>query len=534
MPLRKNPLHTPVSPPPTFLRRISLFGLISLTLLFAFAACEDGTITIEQTDDGAVVRSTGQSTQQSDPDATSSSGPTEPTATPRPRIPFPPESDGAALTALFDATGGESWQNNDGWLYTEDLGQWHGVTTDAAGRVTELNLRDNGLSGELPEELGYLSGLTELDLRDNQLGGALPPELGGLTGLEELYLSSNRFTGALPASLVALTGLTDLWFHDNQFSGELPPALGALPNLESATIWENKSTWAESCPPGLLADLVALVALYESAGGESWAERDNWLSDPAVASWSGVSIGGDGRVTGLDLSENGLSGELPPALGSLGSLTQLNLSGNQLGGELPTELGRLIGLTELHLHSNQLEGRLPAELGFLTGLTVLRVDNNQLDGSLPAELGNLADLTELHLHTNRLSGQLPAELSSLANLTELWLHDNQFSGELPSGLGNLADLERVSLWGNQLSWAESYPPGILADLVALMALYEVRRWRKLGQQLQLADRGAGRRMARCHRLQRTGHRTVNGQPGVERGNTAAVGQSDQPGKAVPL
>ena len=101
-----------------------------------------------------MVRSTGQSTQQSELGAPRSSGPTEPTATPRPRIPFPPLSDGAALTALFDATGGESWQNSDGWLYTEDLGQWHGVTTDAAGRVTELNLRDNRLSGELPEELG--------------------------------------------------------------------------------------------------------------------------------------------------------------------------------------------------------------------------------------------------------------------------------------------------------------------------------------------------------------------------------------------
>ena len=91
-----------------------------------------------------------QSTQQSELGEPRSSGPTEPTATPRPRIPFPPESDGAALTALFDATDGESWQNSDGWLYTEDLGQWHGVTTDAAGRVTELNLRDNRLSGELP------------------------------------------------------------------------------------------------------------------------------------------------------------------------------------------------------------------------------------------------------------------------------------------------------------------------------------------------------------------------------------------------
>ena len=263
------------------------------------------------------MRSTGQSTQQSDPDATPLLRPNRTHRhTPAPHSLSPAESDGAALTALFDATGGESWQNNDGWLYTEDLGQWHGVTTDAtdaAGRVTELNLRDNGLSGELPEELGYLSGLTELDLRDNQLGGALPPELGSLTGLEELYLSSNRFTGALPASLVALTGLTDLWIHDNQFGAEFPPgAWPPSPDWKARPSGKTSPLGRKAAPPGLLADLVALVALYESAGGESWAERDNWLSDPAVAALGAASpSAATGRVTGLDLSENGLSGELP-------------------------------------------------------------------------------------------------------------------------------------------------------------------------------------------------------------------------------
>ena len=63
---------------------------------------------------------------------------------------------------------------------------------------------------------------------------------------------------------------------------------------------------------------------------------------------AGVSIGGDGRVTGLDLSENGLTGELPPALGNLAGLTKLDLSHNQLEGEIPTSLARMFGLTELY------------------------------------------------------------------------------------------------------------------------------------------------------------------------------------------
>ena len=93
--------------------------------------------------------------------------------------------------------------------------------------------------------------------------------------------------------------LTDLHLHGNQFGAEFPAALGGLSELDSVTIWNNRFTWAESYDPGLLADMVGLVALYESAGGDSWSERSGWLSDPSVAAWSGISIGGDGSVTGL-------------------------------------------------------------------------------------------------------------------------------------------------------------------------------------------------------------------------------------------
>ena len=58
--------------PGTFPWRISLFALISLILLAVFAACEGETITIEQTEDGAVVRST--SSQQSELGTSGSSG----------------------------------------------------------------------------------------------------------------------------------------------------------------------------------------------------------------------------------------------------------------------------------------------------------------------------------------------------------------------------------------------------------------------------------------------------------------------------
>ena len=424
-------------------------------------ACEGETITIERATEESERPTRARPTPTEGPESTRrsvfSTGGT-PTVVPTAsgRIAFPLLSDGAALTALYDAAGGDDWANSEGWLASDDLGLWHGVTTDGEGRVTGLVLSENRLSGELPEGLGNLTGMTELDLSQNQLDGSLPDGLAELTNLEELYLNNNQFSGALPAGLGALTGLTDLWLHDNCFSGELPTELATLPDLDSATIWGNRYSWADSYAPGLLADMVGLVALYDATGGDNWSDRSGWLSDPSVAAWSGVSIDGEGRVTGLDLSENRLSGELPPELGNLTSLTRLLLHSNQLGGEIPTALGRLTGLTELSLHLNQLGGNLPAEMGNLTGLQRLDLSANALSGEIPASLGGLSNLEILYLDQNSLEGAIPAELGSLTNLEELTLQQNHLSGAVPAELANLANLRNVSIWGNKLTWAEHY------------------------------------------------------------------------------
>ncbi len=51
-----------------------------------------------------------------------------------------------ALIALYATTDGGNWTNNTNWLSSEPIGKWHGVTTDASGRVTELRLNHNKLS----------------------------------------------------------------------------------------------------------------------------------------------------------------------------------------------------------------------------------------------------------------------------------------------------------------------------------------------------------------------------------------------------
>ncbi len=119
--------------------------------------------------------------------------------------------DHAPLVALYGATSGKDWINSKNWLSDAPLGAWHGVSTNALGQVTELNLVRLGLIGEIPAELGDLANLEFLNLADNQLSGEVPPELGRLTNLKYLWGQGNQFSGCiapdLPEMWVTATGL---------------------------------------------------------------------------------------------------------------------------------------------------------------------------------------------------------------------------------------------------------------------------------------------------------------------------------------
>ena len=111
------------------------------------------------------------------------------------------ETDREALVALYNATGGENWENSDNWLSDAPLGKWRGVTTNDDGRVTKLLFIGNNMGGEIPAELGSLSNLITLELARNELSGEIPPELGSLTNLTKLELAGNDLSGCVPSSL---------------------------------------------------------------------------------------------------------------------------------------------------------------------------------------------------------------------------------------------------------------------------------------------------------------------------------------------
>lgn len=231
------------------------------------------------------------------------------------------------LTAIYEATDGPNWENQANWLSNRPLSEWWGLDVSTQGHVVKLALFGNGLKGGIPPEIGDLRHLSHLYLDDNELSGPVPREIATALGLSVLTLSNNPLLdGLLPREFL------DLWLFGFDYGGTNLCA----PRSEAFTQWSRaiEDYTAEPCSP-TRHDMLVLTELYHSLGGPDWSRQDGWLDAATLDQWEGVAVDSSGRVAGLDLSNNEVTGELPGELGYLGALTQLDLSGNPgLGGAL--------------------------------------------------------------------------------------------------------------------------------------------------------------------------------------------------------
>ena len=382
--------------------------------------------------------------------------------------------DRAALEALYDATGGQTWTNTTNWKTDAPLREWHGVSTDSSGRVVWLSLNSNSLTGQIPADLGNLSNLETLalggnalsgpfpaalsrlsnlewlSLSPNELTGPVPAWLGSLSNLDSLFLFGNALTGPIPGTLANLSRLQTLSLGNNELTGQIPVALGSLSNLESLSLYGNELTGSI---PTALASLSRLETL--SLGG-------NELTGPIPAVLGSLS-----NLRRLSLWGNALTGSIPTALASLSTLESLSLGRNELTGSIPVSLGNLSNLRSLSLYGNDLTGSIPTALASLSALESLFLGGNELTGPIPVSLGNLSNLRSLSLYGNELTGPIPIALGSLSSLRFLSLFGNNLSGPIPAALGSLYSLESLSLSENELSGAV---PAWLGSLSALESL----------------------------------------------------------------
>ncbi len=195
--------------------------------------------------------------------------------------------DSLALVDFYNSTNGANWKDNSNWLTAKPLNTWKGIVLDSSGRVSEINLYINNLTGKLPASIGNLTNLTTISLHINSIGGNIPPSIGRLTNLKELDLGENVFTGMIPDSLANLTKLNQLDLSINELTGSIPSWIGNFTNLQN--LWLQYNYLSDSIPSsiGNLTGLQYLVL------------QNNQLSGPIPASFGNLS-----KLKGLFLQNN--------------------------------------------------------------------------------------------------------------------------------------------------------------------------------------------------------------------------------------
>ncbi|KAF7088579.1 hypothetical protein CFC21_091672 [Triticum aestivum] len=232
----------------------------------------------------------------------------------------------------------------------DDCCRWRGVRcSNRTGHVVALNLRGQGLAGEIS------------------------PSLLSLPHLEHLDLSSNRLVG--PAGSIPE-------FLASGFSGK--PEISRP--IRSAVFWGSAVFWPSSIPHHL-SNLTMITTPYVHVPGAVVASFQSIVGDMPVVikrqelEYKGVAIL---EILSIDFSCNYLTGKIPEEITSLGGLINLNLSWNQLNGGLPKKIGDMQMLESLDFSNNDISGEIPSSLSNLTYLSILDLSYNHLAGIIPS------------------------------------------------------------------------------------------------------------------------------------------------------
>ena len=382
------------------------------------------------------------------------------------------KADCAVLETLYDDAGGANWTNKTNWKDSDTLDRWHGITV-SGGRVSEIELYENQLTGTIPSDIANLSGLTLLDLGANSLSGTIPSGLSSLSKLIFLFLDGNSLGGTMDSiGLDSMDRLVWVHLHNNSISGTIPELSGGQDlNLKTIKLDNNKLS-------GTLDNLA------DSTSARNL--QDLFLNNNDI-SGTIPDLSGLPSLRVIHLADNSISG----TMAELGKLAQrpyarlfsLDLGNNNLSGSLP-DLGFLApgrrGLNFLSLYGNSLSGDLP-DLSSYTNLVGIKLANNSFSGEIGGLGGSSGDLSVfgklyvLDVSGNSLTGEIPVLSKLPGRLEYLQLSDNDLTGSVPD-LSGFTKLRALGLWGNPdlTLTGITLPSGVnrsVIDWAALWALH---------------------------------------------------------------
>lgn len=133
----------------------------------------------------------------------------------------------------------DSWTPN-----SEPCGEsqrWVGLLCNKKS-VFGLQIEQMSLSGNIDvAPLKDLPSLRTISIMNNSFSGNIP-EFNRLTALKSIYISGNRFSGNIPSDYFAtMVSLKKAWLSNNEFSGLIPVSLATtLPNLMELRLENNQ------------------------------------------------------------------------------------------------------------------------------------------------------------------------------------------------------------------------------------------------------------------------------------------------------
>ncbi|XP_077239118.1 LRR receptor-like serine/threonine-protein kinase EFR isoform X2 [Tasmannia lanceolata] len=322
----------------------------------------------------------------------------------------------------------------------------------------------NELSGTVPPSLYNHSSIVIIAVAENQLYGSIPPDIGlSLPNLIGLLLAANQFTGRFPMSISNASRLEKLELAQNYFHGPVSENLGSLKNLVKLSLWGNHLGTGKYDDLGFISSLTncshlnTLIVHNNNFGGIIPSSIVNlstdmrWITLGPNQIFGSIpsQIGNFFNLQFLSIYGTFLTGIIPTSIGKLQSLQALDLSVNSLSGQIPSSIGNLTGLNYLFLQENHLQGIIPSTLGNCQSILILSIAQNNLHGTIPRQVINISSLSSgLNLSQNFLTGSLPLEVGSLKNLGLLDISWNKLSGKIPSTLANCRSLVELYIEGN--------------------------------------------------------------------------------------